>query len=127
MAVDWRLLPRRSGSPDRGCRRTHRRDTFVIKAELPGINPEKDVEITVSGGALHIRAERQEETGEQGKEFHRLEFRYGSFARTIPLPDGVEGSDIKASYKDGILEVRVPMPKVEEAKESARTIPVQRG
>jgi HSP20 family protein len=101
-------------------------DTLVVKAELPGIDPDKDVDITVSGGALHIRAERKEETEESGKTFHRRELRYGSFARTIPLPEGVEDSDIAASYKDGILEVRVPMPK-EAATESARTIPVKRG
>ena len=101
-------------------------DTFVVKAELPGIDPDKDVDITVSGGALQIRAERHEESEETGKTFHRKEFRYGSFARTIPLPDGVEDSDIQASYKDGILEVRVPIPKQEEGKDSARTIPVKR-
>jgi HSP20 family protein len=92
-------------------------DTLVVKAELPGIDPDKDVEITISGGALH--------TEESGKTFHRRELRYGSFARTLPLPEGVEDSDIAASYKDGILAVRVPMP-AEKAKESARTIPVSR-
>jgi HSP20 family protein len=100
-------------------------DTFVVKAELPGIDPDKDVDITISGGALHIRAERKEETEESGKHFHRRELRYGSFARTIALPEGVEDADIAASYKDGILEVRVPMP-TETAKESTRTIPITR-
>jgi len=101
-------------------------NTLVVKAELPGIDPDKDVEITVGGGSLHIRAERREETEESGKQFHRRELRYGSFARTLPLPDGVEDSDIAASYKDGILEVRVPMP-TEQAKDATRTIPVDRG
>jgi len=101
-------------------------DTMVVKAELPGIDPDKDVEITVSGGVLHIRAERREESDESGKHFHRRELRYGSFARSIPLPEGVEDSDIAATYKDGILEVHVPLP-TGEPKESARTIAVARG
>lgn len=101
-------------------------NTLVVKAELPGVDPDKDIDITVSGGALHIRAERQEESEESGKHFHRRELRYGSFARTIPLPEGVEDSDIAASYKDGILEIRVSVPP-EAAKEAARTIPVSSG
>ena len=85
--------------------------TLVVKAELPGIDPDKDVELTVSDGMLHIEAERrQEEQTEEKGHVHR-ELRYGSFTRTLPLPEGVSEADIKASYKDGILEIRVPAPQ----------------
>jgi HSP20 family protein len=99
--------------------------TLVIRAELPGIDPEKDVEITVEGGMLNITAERREETEKTERDFHRRELRYGSFARGIPLPEGVDEKAVEASYKDGILEVRVPLP-TEPPSEVARRIPVAR-
>jgi HSP20 family protein len=76
---------------------------YVIRVELPGIDPDKDVEITVADGILTIQAERHEEK-QEGK---RSEFRYGSFSRTCRLPEGADESDVTATYKDGILEVSV--------------------
>ena len=87
--------------------------TLVVRAEMAGIDPEKDVEVTVSDGVLHISAERQEEEETEGKHFHRRELRYGSFRRDLPLPAGCSEDDVKASYKDGILEIRVPAPGAE--------------
>ena len=86
---------------------------------MPGIDPEKDVEVTVSGGMLHIRAERREEKNKDEKGYRRRELRYGSFSRSLPLPDGVEQSDVTADFKDGMLEIRVSIPK-----ESATKVPV---
>jgi HSP20 family protein len=100
-------------------------DDLVIRSELPGIDPDKDVELTVSNGMLNIRAQRQEKSEDKGKEGYRSEFRYGAFSRTLPLPDGVNPDDIKASYQDGVLEVRVPVPQ--ETKEAATKVPVTRG
>jgi HSP20 family protein len=88
--------------------------TCVIRAELPGIDPDKDVDVTVDSGMLVITAHREERTEEKRPESYRSEFRYGSFRRSVRLPDGVTESDIKASYRDGILEVRVPMPTSEK-------------
>jgi HSP20 family protein len=85
--------------------------TLVVRAELPGIDPDNDVELTVAGGMLHITAERREEEQTEDKGYLRRELRYGSFTRSLPLPDGVTESDVTASYKDGILEIRVPMPE----------------
>ena len=85
-------------------------DTLVVRAELPEIDPDKDVEVTMSDGMLHIRAHRTERSEYKDKEGYRSEFRYGSFERDVLLPTGVEGADVAASYKDGVLEVRVPMP-----------------
>ncbi|HEX6472332.1 MAG TPA: Hsp20/alpha crystallin family protein [Streptosporangiaceae bacterium] len=82
-------------------------DAYVIRAELPGIDPDKDVEITVTGNILRIHAERHEEQ----KEGRRSEFRYGSFTRSLTLPEGVEAADVKADYSKGILEIIVPVPE----------------
>jgi len=94
----------------------HDDGTLVVRADLPGIDPEKDVELTVSDGMLRIEAERREEAKKEGKGYVRQELRYGSLSRTLPLPEGVTESDIKASYKAGTLEIRIPEPKQEPAK-----------
>ena len=94
-------------------------DHYVIRAELAGIDPEKDVEITVGSGYLTIRAERADKT--EGK--HRSEFRYGSFPRSMTLPPTANEDDITASYRDGILTISVGL-KAE--KESARKIEIKK-
>ncbi len=94
---------------------------LVIRAELPGIDPDKDVELSVSDTMLHIEAEHREEEKTEEKGYLRQELRYGSFTRTLPLPEGVSESDVTASYKDGILEIRIPAPVPEPAKRIAIT------
>jgi len=89
--------------------------TVVIRAELPGIDPDEDVDITVADGILHVVAEREERSEEERPEGYRSEFHYGSFERHIRLPEGAKADDITASYTDGILEVRVPAPAEVEA------------
>lgn len=91
-------------------------EELVIRAELPGIDPDKDVEVTVSEGMLHIRAERRHEEEKSGRGFRRRELRYGSLARSLRLPAGVRESDISASYVNGILEIRIPTPKTSATK-----------
>lgn len=90
--------------------------TLVIRADLPGIDPDSDVELTVSDGMLYIRAERREEEKREDKGYLRRELRYGSLSRALPLPEGIAESDITATYQAGILEIRVPEPKQEPAK-----------
>ena len=85
-------------------------DSLVVRAELPGIDPEKDVDVSIRDGALHIRAFREERSEQKEKDSYRSEFRYGSFSRTLPLPEGATADDVTASYKDGVLEVTVPVP-----------------
>jgi HSP20 family protein len=99
---------------------------LVVRAELPGIDPEQDVQITVDGGQLQIMAERREEEEKEGRRFHRRELRYGSFSRTVPLPEGTDEQAISASYRNGVLEVRVPTPQAPSPGE-ARRIPITRG
>ncbi|MCH0565730.1 MULTISPECIES: Hsp20/alpha crystallin family protein [unclassified Streptomyces] len=92
---------------------------YVVRAELPGIDPEKDVDITVDEGILTLRAERSEETTEK----HRTEFHYGTFVRSVRLPAGAKGEEASAEYRDGVLTVTVPVP--EEQQTEARTIKVR--
>lgn len=92
---------------------------FVARAELPGMDPDKDIDLEIDNGMLVIRAERQEEKRERG----RTEFRYGKFTRRLALPEGADESEVSARYTDGILEVRMP---VSEKRPEARAIPVQR-
>ncbi|GAA4990555.1 Hsp20/alpha crystallin family protein [Kitasatospora paranensis] len=82
---------------------------YTVKAELPGMDPEKDVEITVEGGVLTIRAERAEEKREK----QRSEFRYGFFTRSLRLPEGVSEADITATFDKGVLTVTCPVGQVE--------------
>ena len=99
-------------------------DTLVVRAEMPGIDPDEDVEITVSDGMLHLSAERRSETKTEDKKGYRSEFRYGSFSRTVRLPAGAGEEDVKATYTDGILEVRIP---IDEKSNGARKIPISHG
>jgi HSP20 family molecular chaperone IbpA len=96
----------------------HLTDTeYTVRAELPGLDPEKDVHLSVTHGFLTIRAERKEET--QTK--HRTEFRYGMFERSVQLPEAADGDKVRATYKDGILEVTVPLKAQVEPKKIAIT------
>lgn len=77
---------------------------YVVRAEMPGIDPDKDVEIMVDGDVLTIRGERREEQREKGlRELH-----YGSFTRSVTLPPHARTDEITASYADGVLQVVVP-------------------
>lgn len=94
-------------------------DRYVLRAELPGIDPQRDVDVSVSEGVLTITAERRQET----EEAHRSEFRYGSFTRRVALPSGAREDDVTATYENGILEVAV---RIDQAPAAARRIPVQK-
>jgi HSP20 family protein len=78
---------------------------YVLRAELPGMDPEKDIQIQVQGTELSIAAER---TVEKHDKAHS-EFSYGKFARTVRLPAGAAPDEISATYAAGILEVTVPV------------------
>ena len=97
---------------------------LVVRAEMPGIDPDKDVDISVSDRILHLRAERRSETKTEDKKGYRSEFQYGSFTRSVRLPEGATEDDVTASYTDGILEVRIP---VDSAVAEAKKIPITRG
>ena len=93
---------------------------FVVRTDLPGV-AQKDVKVSLMGDTLTIRGERRQESP-QGSN-HRLERVHGSFERSFTLGTPVRGDQVKAQYRDGVLEVRVP--KAEEAR--MREIEVQVG
>ncbi|MFJ3539006.1 Hsp20/alpha crystallin family protein [Streptomyces sp. NPDC090109] len=92
---------------------------YVLRAELPGMDPD-DIGVTVDDNLVTVTAEHGESEGDK----EHSEFRYGSFRRTVRLPSPVPADDVEASYADGILTVRVPMP--DEEPKTARTVPVRR-
>ena len=83
-------------------------ETIVVRAELPGMDPDQDVDVSISNGVLSIKVERAEDMERKEKRGYRSEFRYGSFSRTIPLPSGCREDEVRASYRDGVLEIRIP-------------------
>ena len=83
--------------------------TYVLRAEIPGIDPDKDVHVHVRDHMVELRVERKQEKTTGDKDRYRSEFRYGSFLRRVPLPPEAGEKDVKATYHDGILEVRVPV------------------
>ena len=88
----------------------HEGGTLLVRAEMPGVDPDKDIDVSISDGVLHIEGRRKESNEHKETGSYRSEFRYGTFSRDLVLPKGVEGKKVKASYRDGILEVRVPWP-----------------
>ena len=97
-------------------------EAYVFHADLPGIDA-KDVKITVNGDTLTLRGERKREEKKSEGSLHRFERSYGSFERAFTLGVPVSADQVKATYKNGVLEIRVP--KAETAK--SREIEVQVG
>lgn len=97
---------------------------LVIRAELPGLDPDKDIEVVVEDNALTIHAERHQSVEDRDSNGYRTEFRYGRFLRRVPLPPGTSVEVVSASYRDGVLEVRMPAAPPQH---SARRIAVDRG
>lgn len=95
---------------------------LVTKVDLPGMKKE-DVKIEVTDGHLAISGERKSEAEEKKDNYYRCEREYGSFYRSVPLPEGVKLEDIKATFANGVLEVRVPLPARVEPK--ARKVEIE--
>jgi HSP20 family protein len=85
-------------------------DHFVLKADLPGLS-EADVSIEVQDGTLAISGEREAEHESSERGWYRIERAFGSFRRSLTLPDGVDAERISASFDRGVLEVRIPKPE----------------
>jgi HSP20 family protein len=95
---------------------------LVVRASLPGLDPVKDVELTVSDGVLWIDGAHKEEQRTEDNGRVRHEVRYGSFTRSILLPEGVKANDIEATAHEGVLEIRIPAPaKTDNAEKVAIT------
>jgi len=88
---------------------------MVVKAEIPGIGKE-DLNVSITEDTLTISGEKKHEEKVEKKDYHRIERSYGSFCRSFRLPDNVNGEKAKASFKDGLLEVRIPKTKETKQK-----------
>ena len=97
-------------------------EAYVLRADLPGIS-QKDVKVSLAGDTLTLRAERKRETEEHKGALHRSERLFGAFERSFTLATPVRSDQVKATYKDGVLEINVP--KAEEAR--VREIEIQVG
>ena len=97
---------------------------YRITAELPGME-EKDVEVLLTGNSITLKGEKKEEKEEKGKSFYRVERSYGTFQRTVPLPEGIDLKKVDAEFKNGVLTVK--LPKTAEAKTKGKKVPVKSG
>ncbi|MEW6079408.1 MAG: Hsp20/alpha crystallin family protein [Thermodesulfobacteriota bacterium] len=93
---------------------------YIVKAELPGIN-KKDIDISLTDGVLTVKGEKKLEKKEEKENYHYMETRYGTFTRSLKLPEDASAEKVDATYADGVLTVTVP--KTETAK--PRKIEVQ--
>jgi HSP20 family protein len=94
-------------------------DRFVVKADLPGIDP-KSLDISLAGNVLTIRGEKKEEREEKNERYYTVEREFGSFIRSFMMPADVKEDGIEASYRDGVL--RVSIPKSQRAKQKKITV-----
>jgi HSP20 family protein len=88
---------------------------YLVKADLPGLKKE-DIHIELKGDYLTLRGERHAEHEDKEKNYHRIERTYGSFQRSFRVPEGLTEKDIKAKYKDGTLELTIPVPEAKKPK-----------
>ena len=93
-------------------------DHFVLKADLPGLS-EDDVSIEIDDGALKISGERKAEHESNERGWYRVERAFGSFARTLSLPEGVDADAVSASFDRGVLEVTIPKPEQRKPRKVA--------
>jgi HSP20 family protein len=84
--------------------------SLVVRADLPGIDP-KEVEVSVLGNVLTIKGERKRKKEVKSEDYIRREVSYGSFERRMTLPEGVQTEKVKAQFKDGVVEVTMPLAK----------------
>jgi HSP20 family protein len=87
---------------------------LTVRVELPGMKRE-EIDVTFTEGGLTIEGERKLENEEKKNEWYRNERTYGRFVRTVPLPEGVNGTNVKATFEGGVLEIKVPLPKAPAA------------
>jgi HSP20 family protein len=121
IATPWELMRRMSAELDRLARDqgmgvdwipqvelAQRKDAVVVRVELAGVAPD-EVEVTIDNGILTVSGQRQQERREEQDGIVRTERSYGRFARTVPLPDGTDESRATAEFRNGVLEVTVPL------------------
>jgi HSP20 family protein len=95
-------------------------EAVVVKVQVPGINKD-DLQLTITEQALTVKGEMKEEEQKENKHYHRQEFRYGTFVRSIALPASVQAEKATAQLKDGVLAVTMP----KSAQAQGKPIPIQ--
>ena len=95
---------------------------YKVAAEPPGMD-EKNIEVKIANGMLTIKGEKQEEKEEEKQDYYVRERSFGSFERTLPVPDGVDLDKVDASFKSGVLTVA--LPKTAEAQKAEKKISVK--
>jgi HSP20 family protein len=96
-------------------------DEFVLRADLPGLS-ESDVNIELEDNVLTISGERKSESEDRKEGYYRVERAYGSFSRSLTLPEGVDAETVKASFDKGVLEVRIPKPEQRKPRKVAISV-----
>ena len=91
---------------------------FVVRAEIPGIDATTDLDVRIIGHTLEIRAERIQRRSPQHRGTRHSEFHYGRYWRVLTLPNGVREGEVEATYKSGILEVRIPLSESPTGRET---------
>jgi HSP20 family protein len=110
LGVPWRwVVPAREQEQwVPACDLFARDDDLVVRVELPGIDPEKDVQVSVQDGVLRVSGERRRDAAMEQAGYFRREAAYGAFERRVRLPEGAKAESITASYDNGVLEVVIP-------------------
>lgn len=88
---------------------------IILRAELPGMEAD-DIDVSITGHSITIKGERKQEKEEQDENFHKIERSYGMFSRTIQLPVEIDPDKVKATYKKGVLTLKMPKVKAETVK-----------
>jgi HSP20 family protein len=103
-SIDWPFVGQGKWSPTVDVAESD--EEVVVRVELPGIDP-KDLDVSVSGSQLVLSGEKKESTENEGKDFYHSESRYGSFRRSVRLPEGIDTQNVDAQYANGVLTMRL--------------------
>lgn len=98
--------------------------SIKVEAELAGIDP-KNVDVEIMKGSMTLKGERQQEENKEDKNYIRREISYGSFTRTVALPETADGDKAKATFKNGLLTIEIP--KVQEAQQKSKKVEIKTG
>ncbi len=93
-------------------------DKITVRADLPGLKKD-EIDLSIRDNVLTLKGERKQEHEDKGKDYHRIERRYGQFIRSIPLPDTVDADKVSADYRDGVLEIVAPKSSESKTKKIA--------
>lgn len=99
---------------------------IILHADVPGVS-ENDLSVSIDNGMLTVSGKREATKKEENERFHRIERSFGSFSRSVPLPEHVDPAAVKASFENGVLEVHVPKPEKEQPKKVSISVTGKKG